>query len=113
MKQQHAVAFGLLLLAASAFAHEGHDAGKTDAPAQAVSQNEDWTEGEIRKIDRAQGKVTLKHGFIRNLGMDAMTMVFRVKEPRLLVGLEVGQAVRFKATEAGGVLYLLDWQAQP
>jgi Cu(I)/Ag(I) efflux system protein CusF len=37
-------------------------------------------QGEVRKIDEAAGKVTLKHGPIRNLGMDVgMTMVFRVQ----------------------------------
>jgi Cu/Ag efflux protein CusF len=34
------------------------------------------TEGEIKKIDIEQGKVTLKHGAIENLGMPSMTMVF-------------------------------------
>ena len=38
------------------------------------------TEGSVEKIDQAAGKITLNHGPIKNLDMDAMKMVFRVKE---------------------------------
>jgi Cu(I)/Ag(I) efflux system periplasmic protein CusF len=34
------------------------------------------TDGEVRKIDKQQGKVTLQHGPIAILDMLAMTMVF-------------------------------------
>ena len=34
------------------------------------------TEAEVRKVDKAHGKVTLKHGEIKNLDMPPMTMVF-------------------------------------
>ncbi len=36
---------------------------------------------EVVKIDKPAGKITLKHGPIKNLDMDAMTMVFRVADP--------------------------------
>jgi Cu(I)/Ag(I) efflux system protein CusF len=42
------------------------------------------TEGEVRKVDKEAGKVTLKHGEIKNLEMPGMTMVFQVKDPALL-----------------------------
>ena len=42
------------------------------------------TEGEVRKVDAAAGKITLKHGEIKSLDMPPMTMVFRVKDPALL-----------------------------
>lgn len=54
-------------------------------------------EGEIKKIDNAQAKITLKHGPIDNLEMPAMTMVFRVKPASLLTGLAVGDEVEFSA----------------
>jgi Cu(I)/Ag(I) efflux system protein CusF len=55
-------------------------------------------QGEIRKIDEAAGKVTLKHGPIRNLGMDVgMTMVFRVQDPAMLKQVKVGDRVEFEA----------------
>jgi len=42
--------------------------------------------GEVKKIDEAAGKISLKHGPIKNLGMDEdeMTMVFRVQDPAML-----------------------------
>ncbi len=42
------------------------------------------TEGEVRKVDAAAQKLTVKHGRIENLGMSPMTMVFRVKDPAFL-----------------------------
>ncbi len=58
-------------------------------------------QGEVRKIDEAAGKVTLKHGPIRNLGMDqGMTMTFRVKDPAMLKEVQVGDKVEFEAEQA-------------
>ncbi|MDT7834560.1 copper-binding protein [Aquabacterium sp. OR-4] len=60
------------------------------------------TEGEVRKIDLAQAKVTLKHGEIKNLDMPAMTMSFRVADPKLLEGLSEGSKVRFDVEKRNG-----------
>jgi Cu(I)/Ag(I) efflux system protein CusF len=57
--------------------------------------------GEVRKIDEAAGKVTLKHGPIKNLGMDVgMTMTFRVSDPAMLKQVKVGDKVEFEAEQA-------------
>ena len=75
------------------------------APAHAVSHHSalaGYTEGEVRKVDKAGGKVTLKHGPIANLEMPPMTMVFRVKEPALLANLKEGDKVKFKADKVQG-----------
>jgi len=57
--------------------------------------------GEVRKIDEGAGKITLKHGPIKNLGMDeGMTMVFRVKDPAMLKQVTVGDKVKFEAENA-------------
>ncbi|MEK8030114.1 copper-binding protein [Ideonella sp. DXS29W] len=60
------------------------------------------TEGEVRKIDAAQGKITLKHGEIKNLQMPAMTMAYRAKPATLLEGLAVGDRVDFTADKVDG-----------
>ncbi|MGX9391842.1 copper-binding protein [Nitrobacteraceae bacterium UC4446_H13] len=53
--------------------------------------------GEVKKIDEAAGKITLKHGPIKSLDMDeGMTMVFRVQEPAMLKQVKVGDKVRFE-----------------
>ena len=57
--------------------------------------------GEVRKIDESAGKITLKHGPIKNLGMDeGMTMVFRVKDQAMLKQVAVGDKVKFEAENA-------------
>ena len=57
--------------------------------------------GEVRKIDQSSGKITLKHGPIKSLGMDeGMTMVFRVKDPNMLKQVAVGDKVKFEAENA-------------
>lgn len=68
----------------------------------AVAAAQTLTEGEVRKIDRAQGKLTLRHGEIRNLDMPAMTMVFRLADRHQLEGLAEGSKVRFAAEKIDG-----------
>lgn len=67
------------------------------ALAQAVPAN-----GEVTKIDAAQSKITLKHGPIKNLDMDSMTMVFRVGDPAMLKPLKPGDQVVFEAERVNG-----------
>jgi Cu/Ag efflux protein CusF len=59
-------------------------------------------DGSVEKIDQAAGKITLNHGPIKNLDMDAMKMVFRVKDAEMLKGLKVGQKVKFEADRVDG-----------
>lgn len=60
------------------------------------------TPAEVLKIDTAQGKLTLKHGEIRNLDMPPMTMVFRARDKSLLEGLKPGARVLFDAEKIDG-----------
>jgi Cu/Ag efflux protein CusF len=53
--------------------------------------------GEVRKVDKAAKKITLKHGPIPNLDMPAMTMVFRVQDATLLDKVKAGDKVNFSA----------------
>lgn len=59
-------------------------------------------DGEVRKIDKAQGKITLRHGELKALDMPPMTMVFRVADPALLERVAVGDKVRFDAAKLDG-----------
>ena len=63
-------------------------------------------EGEVRKIDREQAKITVKHGPITDLKMPGMTMVFRVKDPKLLDAAKEGQEIRFTILREGGAFWL-------
>jgi Cu(I)/Ag(I) efflux system periplasmic protein CusF len=60
------------------------------------------TAGEVTKLDKAGGRVTIKHAEIKHLDMPPMTMVFRVAEPQMLDGLAVGSRIRFAAERING-----------
>ena len=57
---------------------------------------------EVMKIDKAQQKITLRHGEIKNLDMPPMTMVFRAQDPAMLDAVKVGDKVKFDADKVGG-----------
>jgi Cu(I)/Ag(I) efflux system protein CusF len=59
-------------------------------------------DGEVRKIDADAGKITLKHGEIKNLDLPAMQMAFRVANPAWLKSVQVGDKVTFSADKVGG-----------
>lgn len=59
-------------------------------------------DGQVTKIDAAQGKITLRHAPIKSLDMDSMTMVFRVQDPAMLKGVKVGDKVKFEADRVNG-----------
>ena len=54
------------------------------------------------RIDAEAGKVTLKHGEIKNLDMPAMQMAYRVADPAWLKTLQVGDKVKFEAAKVNG-----------
>lgn len=58
--------------------------------------------GEIRKVDKKAGTVTIKHGPIQAIDMPAMTMVFLVKEAAMLDRVKAGDKVKFQAEMAVG-----------
>ena len=60
------------------------------------------TDAEVRKVDKAQGKVTLKHGEIKNLDMPPMTMIFRVKDTKWLDQVAAGDKVKVDIEKIDG-----------
>ena len=67
-------------------------------PASAAAAN-DLTDGEIRKVDKAAMKLTIRHGEIRSLDMPPMTMVFQIKDGAMLDAVKAGDKVRFAAVK--------------
>jgi Cu(I)/Ag(I) efflux system protein CusF len=59
-------------------------------------------DGEVRKVDKATGKISLKHGAIKNLDMPPMSMVFQVKDPAMLDKVKQGDKVKFSAEQIDG-----------
>ncbi|KWO55556.1 copper-binding protein [Burkholderia territorii] len=68
----------------------------------------EMSHGEIRKIDTGTGKLTIKHGPLDNLGMDAMTMAFKVKDPAMLSQVKVGDKIDFVAQDVNGTLTVVE-----
>lgn len=68
------------------------------------------TDGEIRKVDKEAGKVTIKHGEIKNLDMPGMTMVFTAKEKTLLDKVQAGDKVKFAVVNDSGKMVVTDIQ---
>jgi Cu/Ag efflux protein CusF len=64
----------------------------------------DMVKGEVVKVDKAAGKVTLKHGPIKKLDMDGMTMVFRVADPAMLDKMKAGDRIEFEADRVNGAI---------
>lgn len=73
------------------------------AAAQSVS-------GTVTKVDEPQGKLTINHGPIKNLDMDAMTMVFRAGDPAMLKGLKAGTKIKFDADRVNGQITVIKLQ---
>lgn len=90
-----AAAFGSILVPAVAQDHSSHMHGTQGAkPAtQALS------EGTVKKLDAAGGKITISHGPIENLGMPPMTMSFTYAKGVVPAGVKEGDRVRFRAEE--------------
>lgn len=65
------------------------------------AQPMEMTEGEVRRIDKEQGKMSIRHGPLVNLDMPAMTMVFVVSDRAALDQFKVGDKVRFHADKIG------------
>lgn len=93
-----AIAALMIGAAAPAMAQQaGHGAGMEKSKAA-----DNFAEGEVKKVDKEAGKVTIKHGPIPSLEMPAMTMVFRAKDPSTLDKLKVGDTLKFKAEKIDG-----------
>jgi Cu/Ag efflux protein CusF len=61
----------------------------------------EWVRGEITKLAPERAQLTVKHEAIKSMGMDAMTMPYKVKDAALLKGFKVGDRVRFVASMQG------------
>ena len=93
------------LMPLSAVAQAAGDAGKA-ASTTAASM----TDGEVRKIDKDAGKITIKHGEIKHMDMPGMTMVFVAKDKALLDKTSVGAKIQFMVTNENGQMTVTDIQ---
>lgn len=100
-------AAGVLPLGVQAQSHSPSHSGSHSSASEAATE---MTEGEVRKVDKDNKKITLKHGAIKNLDMPPMTMVFTVNDASMLEKVQTGDKVRFKASGEGGKFTVTDLQ---
>ena len=95
-----------LSISTSVFAAGDHGAHAGKATEQKSVETMEMTQGEVKKIDPKTGKVTLKHGEIKNLQMPPMTMVFSAKEAAQLEGLNKGDNVLFAVDQNMNITHI-------
>jgi len=72
------------------------------------AQDAPAVQGEVKKIDLATGRITIKHGPIPRLGMtaDETTDDFSVGDPIMLNAVTVGNRLMFVADRVNGRLVI-------
>ncbi|AOJ88591.1 RND transporter MFP subunit [Burkholderia sp. MSMB0856] len=116
MKMNQLIASAAAVFAAGAFAIPALAAGdmsgmdmsgmKMSAGAAAES-NAVLTDAEVKKIDLASGKITLKHGALENVGMPPMTMAFKAKDAAMLTEVHAGDKVKVRIEKVNGTLTIV------
>ena len=60
-------------------------------------------DGQVVKVDEAAGKITIKHGPIKQFDMDdGMTMAWRAQDPAMLKQVKAGDKIKFEADRVNG-----------
>ena len=71
------------------------------------------SEGTVTKVDKAGGKITIKHGPLQNLGMPGMTMAFKAATADMLDQVQPGDTVRFLAENVDGAFTVTEIEVTP
>ena len=70
---------------------------------QCASAQSALIDGQVTKVDQSAGKITIRHGPIKKLGMEeGMVMVFRAQDPAMLKAVKAGDKVKFDADQVNG-----------
>lgn len=89
-------------IAALTFSLSGVAGAQATGTANSASSTSEMAEGEVRKVDKENQKLTIKHGPLKNLDMPGMTMVFQVQESAMLDEVQAGDKIRFIAEKLDG-----------
>lgn len=117
--KRHTKTIAQLLTAAALFlsmplmAQAGADHSKMgmDHGKMTMTATPAMTDGEIRRIDKENGKVTIKHGEIKHMDMPPMSMVFNVKDKAMLDKVQVGEKIQFIVIQDAGKMVVTDIKA--
>ena len=109
MKISNLLAAAVLTVTSFGIRAQPTSAPGNTAPATAAA----LADGEVRKVDKDAGKLTLRHGPIARLDMPGMTMVFKVADPKMLEALKEGDKVRFAADRINGAMTVTTIEVDP
>lgn len=108
-----ALATALPAMAQTAADHSKMDHSKMEHGKMGMAATPAVADGEVRKIDKENGKITIRHGEIKHMDMPPMTMVFTAKDKALLDKVQVGQKIQFTVVHEGGKMVVTDMQPAP
>jgi Cu/Ag efflux protein CusF len=69
----------------------------------AVASAQALVSGEVKKIDKPAGRITLKHAEIKAYDMPGMTGAYKVQDPSMLDKVQVGDHVQFQLDRVNSV----------
>ena len=107
---KHLFAFSLVFSAASFTAVYAQDKHHSHADAVSAVSASHMAEGEIKKINRDNKKMTIKHGDIKSLDMPGMTMVFQIRDNSILQTFKAGDKVKFVIEKLDGAFVVTSMQ---
>jgi Cu(I)/Ag(I) efflux system periplasmic protein CusF len=115
MKLRLAIPLAAVLMAAPIFVFAQNISRTNDhashrMAAVATAADMQMVDGLVKKVDKSAGKVTLSHGPLTNLGMPAMTMVFRVQDARWLDQMKERDKIRFMADKVNGAFAVVHFE---
>lgn len=108
-----ALATTLPAMAQTASDHSKMDHSKMEHGKMGMAATPAVADGEVRKIDKENGKITIRHGEIKHMDMPPMIMVFTAKDKALLDKVQVGQKIQFTVVHEGGKMVVTDMQPAP
>jgi len=69
----------------------------------AVASAQALVSGEVKKVDKPAGRITLKHAEIKAYDMPGMTGAYKVQDPSMLDKVQVGDHVQFQLDRLNSV----------
>lgn len=91
-----------LFLGAGLAFHAGADVSLMQLAQAPAAASAEWTAGEVRKVNKEAGTVTIKHGPIPKLDMPPMFMAYHVKDKAMLDHLKPGDKISFDVERVNG-----------
>jgi Cu/Ag efflux protein CusF len=104
-KTQASMAFVMaaLLIAVADLTTHGRAAAQSPATQRSAAAAEHSAEGTLNSIDRAKGTVNISHGAVASAQWPAMTMTFKLADPKAAPDISPGQKIAFRFTVQGGM----------